>query len=94
MTVRRIGGEEEGSERIRRRRSFVGPFVYSYGYSGGGGGGGGDGERAEEEGLFGYRENCSGSDYVHASLTCYPTNEPTHELCVLLLYVSYYCIFI
>lgn len=76
MTVRRIGGEEEGSERIRRGRSFVGPFVYSYGYSGGGGGGGGDGERAEEEGLFGYRENCSGSDYVHASLTCYPTNEP------------------
>lgn len=72
MTVRRIGGEEEGSERIRRGRSFVGPFVYSYGYSGGGGGGGGDGERAEEEGLFGYRENCSGSDYVHASLTCYP----------------------
>lgn len=43
MKVRRIGGEEEGSERIRPVRSFVGPFVYNYGYCGGGGGG--DGER-------------------------------------------------
>lgn len=86
MTVRRIGGEEEGSERIRRGRSFVGPFVYNYGYCGGSDGG--DGERAEQV-VFGYRENCSGSDYLHVSLTCYPTNGPTPELCVL-LYVSYY----
>lgn len=35
MPVRRIGGEEEGSERIRQGKSFVGPFVYDFSYGGG-----------------------------------------------------------